>query len=59
MLVPNKVIDTLKEWNEQESKLTPEYDKRVTVALLLVCVTSDDLVKGNVDEPTKELIQGV
>lgn len=35
VLIPMKVIDILKEWNAQESKLTPEYDENVTVALLL------------------------
>lgn len=45
-------------WNEQEEKMTPEYDSRIVVALLLVCVKSDDLSNGMVNDDVKDFICG-
>lgn len=37
---------------------TEEYDKQMTIALLLVCVSRNDLATHNVDANVKELISG-
>lgn len=56
--IPKRVIDTLTEWNQQKDKSGPDYDKRVISALLLVCVTEDDLAKHNVSKDIRNLIIG-
>lgn len=58
ILIPNKVINVLKGWNQNESSSGPDYDKRVTVALLLVCVDTADLVNHKVNDDVKKFIAG-
>lgn len=52
------MIDTLKGWNSNHEKLNAEYDKRVTVALLLICVTPDEISTFSVSADVKDLIEG-
>lgn len=59
LIVPSKVVDKLKRWNTHPEKATEDYDKRATIALLLVCVEPDDLVKNNVSQKAKDLINGM
>lgn len=56
-LVPNKVINALKEWNSL-CKSSIEFDKRATIALLLMCVSSEDLANENVNDEVKDFILG-
>lgn len=58
ILIPNKVINVLKGWNQNESTLGTDYDKRITVALLLVCVDTADLVNHKVNDDVKKFIAG-
>lgn len=56
--IPKKVIDTLKGWNQQKDTIGPNYDKRMTFALLLVCVTGEDLAEYKVNNDVRNLIKG-
>lgn len=59
VLMPNKVIDTFFEWNTDSDQFGgTEYDKKMTVALLLLTTTQDDLVHFNVNQNVKDFIQG-
>lgn len=57
--IPSKVINTLKIWNQQEDKMGADYDKRVAIALLLVCVNAKDLLNSMVSEDVKNFISGM
>lgn len=56
--IPKKVINILKEWNQQKDTMGQNYDKRVAFALLYVCVSGDDLVEHKVNNDVKNLIIG-
>lgn len=56
--IPMKVINTLKEWNQQENTMGSDYDKRVANALLLVCVAPEDLAAHKVNNHVRNLIFG-
>lgn len=56
--VPKKFIDAIKEWNEQPDKQNALYDKRVVCALLLMCVSSCDMVAHNIKDEVKVFING-
>lgn len=57
VLIPHKVIQTLREWNELQDNYE-EFDELATIALLLVCESADDLAAHNVSKDTKDLILG-
>lgn len=57
-LVPIKVINALKEWNSPSTISSIEYDKRATIALLLMCVSSEDLANDKVSDDVKNFISG-
>lgn len=56
-MVPKKVIDTFKLWNELY--YDEEYDERMCIALLLVCLREEDLQMGTVDNDVRSFIRGV
>lgn len=55
--IPVKVVDTFKAWNTQKPG-EEEYDKRMTIALLLMYVSPVDLAAHSVDIKIKEFISG-
>lgn len=57
-LVPSKFINALIEWNAPATIKSAEYDKRVTIALLLMCVTAEDLANGKINDEVKNFIFG-
>lgn len=56
--IPKKVINILKEWNQQKDTMGRNYDRRVTFALLYVCISGDDLAEHKVNDDVKNLIIG-
>lgn len=56
--IPFKVIEKLTEWNTRSENDNQKYDKKVVVALLLMCVTFDDLALHNVKQEIKDFIFG-
>lgn len=56
IVIPYKVIDALKDWNLNKPFDT-SYDRRVTVALLLVCAPFDTILSQNVSKDAKNFIE--
>lgn len=55
--IPNYVIQSFKEWNEQtEKKNNTEFDKRMVRVILLMCVDSASLARNEIDAGTMEFI---
>lgn len=57
-LVPTKVINALKGWNSSSFKSSVEFDKRATIALLLMCEASEDLANEKVSDEVGDFILG-
>lgn len=56
--IPLRVIQILKEWNACPKKANQDYDKRVAIALLLMCTNADDLTQRNISQEVKQFICG-
>lgn len=55
--IPKKFVETLREWNIKFAS-NREYDNRIIIALLLICVDPEDLSKYNVGEEVKKFMLG-
>lgn len=55
--IPKRVIETFREYNTI-FPASESYDQRMTVALLLMCVSTNDLATHTVDPDIKEFISG-
>lgn len=59
-MIPKKVIEVLNEWNTCEDLAQDrKYDQRTINALLLVCVSAEDLAKHIVGDDVKNLLKGM
>lgn len=56
--IPYRVIEVMNDWNIRPEKATYEFDKKFVAALLLMCVSSDDLAKHAVNQEKKDFIFG-
>lgn len=58
--MPIEIVNKLKGWNTHSEKATsPFYDRRFTIAMLLMCVSTDDLANHNLNATVKDFIYGM
>lgn len=55
--IPKRVIETFHEYNTILAA-NEKYDQRLTIALLLLCVSTDELATHTVDPDIKKFISG-
>lgn len=56
--IPLRIMSIFQLWNTLEDKKGRDYDKRVAIALLLMCVPKEDLARSKVSEGVKDIIYG-
>lgn len=57
--VPQKFIDTVKEWNKHPDMQNALIDKRVVWAILLMCADTPDVIAHNIKDEVKVFINGI
>lgn len=57
--IPMHIIEKFKDWNTDPDKSkSPQYDKRYINALLLMCVSAENLARHNITDKVKDFMNG-